>query len=167
MANIITLSRIVLSVILLPVKAFSPLFYGLYILTGVTDMIDGTLARKTNSETKFGSKLDTLADIIFFAISLIKIFPFLNIPNFLWLGIGIITAIKFVNMISGYIAFKEFVTVHTLMNKITGIILFVLPFTLSFIELRYSGSIACAVAIFAAIQEGHSIRTGKIEYLQK
>ena len=41
-----------------------------------------------------------------------------------------------------------------------GILLFALPLTLSFINLNYSGTIVCAVATFAAIQEGHLIRTG-------
>ncbi|MBO4384239.1 MAG: hypothetical protein J5854_02305 [Clostridia bacterium] len=46
------------------------------------------------------------------------------------------------------------------MNKATGKLLFVLPLTLAFIDLRYSGAIACAAATFAAIQEGRLIRTG-------
>ncbi len=37
---------------------------------------------------------------------------------------------------------------------------FMLPLTLTFIDLKYSGAIASAAATFAAIQEGHLIRTG-------
>ena len=46
------------------------------------------------------------------------------------------------------------------MNKVTGILLFVLPLTLKYIDLRYSGAIVSAAATFAAVQEGHLIRTG-------
>jgi len=45
------------------------------------------------------------------------------------------------------------------MNKVTGILLFILPLTLPVVELKYSTPLVCAVATFAAIQEGHFIRT--------
>ena len=48
-------------------------------------------------------------------------------------------------------------------NEKTGLRSFeesVLPLTLSAIDLQYSGAIVCAVATFAAIQEGHLIRKG-------
>ena len=44
MANIITGCRILCSILLLFVPAFSPLFYILYLVAGFTDMIDGTIA---------------------------------------------------------------------------------------------------------------------------
>ena len=74
--------------------------------------------------------------------------------------IGIIVIIKTINIISGFVVQKKIVTVHSVMNKITGVLLFVLPLTVKFIDLRYSAAIVCAVAVFAAIQEGHYIRTG-------
>ena len=46
------------------------------------------------------------------------------------------------------------------MNRVTGILLFALPLTLSFIALNYSGAVVGAVATFTALQEGHLIRTG-------
>ena len=58
---------------------------------------------------------------------------------------------------------KEFVAVHTRMNKVTGVLLFILPLTLILIDLKYSGAFVCAVATFSAIQEGHYIRTGKAD----
>ena len=72
-----------------------------------------------------------------------------------------IAVIKAINIISGFICQKRFVALHTVMNKVTGILLFLLPLTLSFIELKYSAPAVCAVATFAAIQEGHCIRTEK------
>ena len=46
------------------------------------------------------------------------------------------------------------------MNKVTGIALFLLPLTVPVIDLKYSGMFVCALATFAAVQEGHLIRTG-------
>ena len=56
---------------------------------------------------------------------------------------------------------KRFIAEHTMMNKITGLLLFLLPLTLSFIELNYSALVVCSVATIAAVQEGHFIRTGQ------
>ena len=64
MANIITGCRILCSIILLFIPAFSHTFYILYLVAGFTDMIDGTIARKTNTASEFGSRLDTIADIL-------------------------------------------------------------------------------------------------------
>ncbi len=64
MANIIRGIRIVLSVALLFCPALSPTFYALYIVAGFSDMIDGAVARKTGTVSEFGSKLDTVADIV-------------------------------------------------------------------------------------------------------
>ena len=159
MANIITICRIILSVFMLLFSAFSPTFYGLYILAGFTDMIDGAIARKSNTVSEFGSKLDTIADFIFVVVCMIKLLPILNIPLFIWILICTVAVIKVVNVILGYAVYKEFVAMHTLMNKITGLLLFLLPLTLNFIELKYSGSIVCVVAAFAALQEGYYIKS--------
>lgn len=61
MANFITGSRIIFSIVLLFCPALSPTFYGLYILAGFTDMIDGAVARKTDTVSVLGSRLDTVA----------------------------------------------------------------------------------------------------------
>lgn len=123
-------------------------------------MIDGTVARKTNTVSAFGAKLDTIADIVFVAVCLIKLLPILDIPVWLWMWIAVIALIKAINIISGYVTQKKWIAPHTVMNKVTGALCFLLPLTLSFIDLKYSAIVVCAAATFAAIQEGHYIRTG-------
>lgn len=103
MANIITSIRIICSIVLLFSLAISPVFYVLYIVAGFTDMIDGTVARKTNTASEFGSKLDTIADFIFVVACLIKLLPVMDIPVWLYAWIGIIALIKIINAISGYV----------------------------------------------------------------
>ena len=126
-------------------------------------MIDGTIARTRGTESKFGSKLDTIADIVFIAAAAYKILPVMEIPKSIWLWTGMIALIKIINIISGFVVEKQFVSVHTVANKITGLLLFLLPLTMAVVELRYSAFVVCVVATFAAIQEGHFIRTGKVE----
>ena len=163
MANLITGIRVLASVGLLFCPALSPSFFALYLLAGLTDMIDGPVARKTHTATAFGAKLDTAADILFAAVCLVKLLPVLNIPLWMFIWIGLIALIKIMNIVSGFVIRKRFVSVHTPMNKATGALLFLLPLTISCIDLRYTAPIVCAVATFAALQEGHLIRTGRRE----
>ncbi len=163
MANLITGIRVLASVGLLFCPALSPSFFALYLLAGLTDMIDGPVARKTHTATAFGAKLDTAADILFAAVCLVKLLPVLNIPLWMFIWIGLIALIKIINIVSGFVIRKRFVSVHTPMNKATGALLFLLPLTVSCIDLRYTAPIVCAVATFAALQEGHLIRTGRRE----
>ena len=128
MANIITSCRILCSILLLFVPAFSPMFYILYLVAGFTDMIDGTIARKTGTANEFGSRLDTLADIAFVVVCMIKLFPVLIIPTWLCIWIGVIAIIKVFNIISEYILQKKCAATHTLMNKVTGVVLFIFSF---------------------------------------
>ena len=158
-ANIITSCRILGSILLLFFPAFSVAFYIIYLLCGFSDMIDGTIARKTNSAGKFGSRLDTVADLIFVAVSLFKLLPIIHIPWWLWIWGGAIAFIKISNLIWGYFAKKQFISLHNITNKITGLLLFILPLTLSFIELKYSSIVVCSIATFAACQEGFYIAT--------
>ena len=79
----------------------------------------------------------------------------------LYAWIGIIALIKVVNIISGFAVQKRFVPVHSVMNKVAGALLFLLPLTIPVVPMKYSVIVVCAVATFAAIQEGHFIRTGR------
>ena len=160
-ANLITGTRILCSIVLLFCSPFSPSFYALYLVAGLTDMIDGPVARKTGTVSELGAKLDTTADFLFVAACLIKLLQLIPFPLWLWLWIIGIALIKAVNLISGYIVQKRFVTMHTVMNKTTGILLFVLPLTIPVVALKYSAPVVCMAATFAAIQEGHYIRTGR------
>ena len=160
-ANCITGTRILCSIALLFCTSFSPLFYLFYLAAGITDMADGAVARRTGTVSEFGAKFDTAADFAFVAVCLVKILPKLSVPLWLWIWIGAIALIKVVNLVSGYVTQKRFVTLHTVMNKAVGALLFLFPLTLSFLDMTYSAPVVCAAATFAAVQEGHFIRTGR------
>ncbi len=162
MANIITGIRIVCSMILWFCPVFSPSFYLFYITAGLTDMIDGTVARMTRTATEFGARLDTFADFVFAAVGLCKLLPALDVPMWVYLWTALIALIKAANLISGYVLRKKPVTLHTLLNKVTGALLFILPLTLPVVDFGRSAALVCAVATAAAVQEGHYIRTGRV-----
>ena len=153
-ANIITGVRILGSVVLLPLSVFTMEFNIIYLLCGLSDMIDGTIARRTNSVSEFGSKLDTVADFIFVIVVMIKLLPVIPIPYWTLMWIAAIAIIKVSNIVRGYICTRRFIDTHTILNKAAGLSLFIMPLTLSCIELKYSCIIVCSIATLAALQEG-------------
>lgn len=159
-ANIITGCRILCSTLMMFFPVFSTQFYITYLLCGFSDMVDGTVARKTNSISEFGARFDSVADFVFVVTSLIKLLPLIHIPRWLCIWSAIIATIKIVNIVLGVIYKKNLISVHTIMNKATGVLLFLLPLTLHFIEIEYSSAVVCSIATFSAIQEGYYIGTG-------
>lgn len=153
-ANAVTGCRILGSVLLLFFPAFSAAFYRIYIICGLSDMIDGTIARKTNSAGEWGAKLDSAADLVFVTAAFLKILPAIDLPPWLWLWGAAIAMIRLGNILRGYLSEKQLISPHTVMNKLTGLLLFLLPLTRSFADVKYSAAAVCSIATFAAIQEG-------------
>ncbi len=157
--NLLSASRIVLCLPLLLVDAMTMPFWTLYVIAGLTDMLDGFLARRWRVESKFGARLDSLADFVFVLAVGSKLFPWLKLSTVLWIMIGLIALIKVVNAISSYMVKHKIEFLHTKANKLTGILLFIGIMTIGqsyFVPVVWA--IAC-IALFAAIQEGHYIRS--------
>ncbi len=161
MANLISLIRIICSLALLFCEALSAPFYALYAAAGLSDALDGFVARKTGTASQFGARLDTAADFILVAVSLVKLIPVLKISTWLYICIAVIAAIKLVNIASGLIKNKKLPSEHTKANKLTGALLFALPLTAELAAFDYCAGLVCLAALYAAIEEGHLIRTGK------
>ena len=157
--NIISAIRILGAICLLFVDPARVAFWVIYGLCGISDMMDGYLARKLHAESKTGAALDSVADLCFVACCAIQLIPVLQIPTWLWIWAVVIVAIKIVNQVSALIACKRFCHPHTKANKLTGILLFItVPMAFwSIIPI----AIVAGVATFAAVQEGHFIRTRK------
>ena len=157
--NLLSMSRIALCLPLLLVDAMTLPFWVLYLIAGVTDMLDGFLARRWGLESKFGARLDSLADFVFVLAVGYKLFPFLKLPTALWMMTGLIAMVKIVNAISMYVVKRRIDFLHTKANKLTGFFLFVGLMAIGqsyFIPVAWV--VAC-IALFAAIQEGHFIRS--------
>ena len=158
--NIITLSRIPMAVALPFVQSSPAIFWTLYLLCGLSDILDGAVARLTGTVSRLGERLDTLSDIVFVAVWMVLFIPAINVGRWLWIWIGIIAFIKVVNVISGHAMKKGFVAKHTPANKATGILLFLLPMIVLWEVIKVPYIILVSLlATFAAVQEGHLIRT--------
>ena len=153
----LTVLRIILSAVLLVLKPLSMVFLIVYVLCGVTDIADGIVARLTGTVSKFGSGLDSMADFVFVAVCLIRLLPVLQIASWTWIWIGLIAALKVADIVLGFIRRKKLTFLHTNANKLTGLVLFVIPLTLTVIDMRVSAMLACILATYAAVQEGYFI----------
>ena len=151
MADLITISRIFLSILLLFLPFPSLPFLALYIAGGVTDMADGFVARATGTAGARGAKLDSLADGVFFLVSVIKIIPSLSLPPLLWAPVMIVLLVRVANLLHSFLKGRE--PLHTTADKITGFLLFLLPLSLGLVPSTLSASVVIAVALFAAVEE--------------
>ena len=151
--NILSASRIALCLPLLMVDAMTVPFWVLYVIAGTTDMLDGFLARRWGVESKFGARLDSLADFVFVLAVGYKLFPWLKLPTALWMMIGVIALVKVSNALSSYVVKHKIAFLHTKANKLTGFLLFIGMMAIGqsyFIPVAWV--IAC-FALFVAIQE--------------
>ena len=148
----------------LPFVQFSPaVFWTLYLLCGLSDVLDGAVARSTGTVSRLGERLDTIADIIFVAVWIVLFIPAIDVGQWLWIWTGVIALIKVVNVISGLAMKKGFVAKHTLANKATGILLFLLPMIVLWEVIKVPYIILVSLlATLAAVQEGHLIRTEQL-----
>lgn len=157
--NLITVLRFLGALGLLFFDVGGVAFWVMYFACGLSDMADGFLARKLHCESKTGALLDSLADLTFVVCCCIKLIPILALPKWLWFWGAAIVLIKFINQISALVMYWKCVLLHTIANKATGLLLFVgVPLTV-FLKSIIPMVITAIVATFAAVQEGHFIRT--------
>ena len=165
MANILTGIRIICALALIFCPMFSTWFYVFYILGGLSDVFDGIAARHLEKETEFGAQFDTIADLVFAAIVIIKVMQAVTLPVWLIVWIACIALLKCFNILSGFLISGRFVSEHTIMNKLCGILLFAIPLCFGLFPrqpVEVPVILTSAAATVAAIQEGYYIRA-KIE----
>jgi CDP-diacylglycerol--glycerol-3-phosphate 3-phosphatidyltransferase len=152
--NILSLLRILLSFALPLTIHLRGLFVGLVLLIGVTDIADGYIARKYKWVTKLGAKLDSLGDLVFFAIILLIVFfryEQIITDNYSWFLITL--ALKLTTAALSRIKYGEFVFIHTIANKLTGFLVFVAIVIIPFDTIAYFITGVFLMAILSAAEE--------------
>ena len=131
-ANLITALRIIAAVAMLFTIPLSVPFFVFYAVGGFSDMIDGTVARKCGSAGGFGARLDSIADLLFYTVMLIKIFPTLwtALPKEIWYAVAAILIIRISAYLTAAFKYRLFASIHTYLNKLTGLAVFLIPFLL-------------------------------------
>ncbi|MGN0998555.1 MAG: CDP-alcohol phosphatidyltransferase family protein [Faecousia sp.] len=154
-ADCVTLLRMAGTLALLVLRPLSLAFLWVYALTGLTDVLDGWIARKTKTASPFGAKLDSIADLLFYAVMLLRIFPVLwqRLPVGIWWAVAGILAVRILAYLLAAVKYRLFASMHTWLNKLTGLAVFLIPFLLStgFAALYCWG--VCAVAAASAFEE--------------
>jgi CDP-diacylglycerol--glycerol-3-phosphate 3-phosphatidyltransferase len=153
--NAITGFRIVGSAVLLFVPPLSFFFYILYALCGISDAVDGFIARRFKLTGELGAKLDSIADLLFYAVMLTHIIPFLvpRVPHVVWYCVGALVALRLFTYGYATAKYHRFPSLHTYTNKLTGMVLFAVPFLLLFAKATTVSFIACAVVAVSSIEE--------------
>ncbi len=151
--NFITCLRIIFSFLLLVIKAFSVSFIFVYILCGFSDVADGYVARKYSLVTKFGSRFDSLADVIFVFAMIYILLTNVNLSKVLIYWITLIAIIRIISCIISFIKFKKLAFLHTYLNKFTGVMLFIFPIFMIKFDISIIGCIACTISSISAIEE--------------
>lgn len=155
LANLITLLRIVGTAVLLFLPLFSVPFYAVYTLTGVTDVLDGAVARATGTAGEFGAKLDSVADLFFYTVLLLRLIRYLIwlLPPFIWWLVAGILLIRLGAYAVAAVKYHRFATLHTYLNKLTGFSLFLLPYFLLLPFGKIYCFIVCAIGFLASLEE--------------
>lgn len=151
--NLITISRILGTVVLLFIRPFSALFFIIYIWCGISDVLDGMVARKMNLASKKGQILDSIAD--FLMVTLLLLVFVLNLKLPLW-GIYWVVSIAVIRLTSlsvGFMRYRQLAFLHTYANKLTGGALFCFPVLYVGLGLYTTIILLCFIASISAIEE--------------
>ena len=151
LANGLTVARMLLSLVLL---ARAPFSLAVYTAAGVTDMLDGWVARRTGTASDFGARLDSTADILFLLAAARHLLPrwWIALPGWIWelaLAAGVLRCGAY-----GLGAWRQrrFTALHTRLNKLTGAALFCLAYVPSAF-LTAAAGLTALLAVWSAGEE--------------
>lgn len=154
-ADWFTITRIAGTVIMAFTEPLSAVFYVFYSVCGISDVLDGTIARATGTASRFGAKLDSVADLLFYSVMLFKILPILweTFPVTIWYVVGLVLLVRLLAYLTAAVKYKCFASMHTWLNKLTGLVLFLVPYVLlTKMAVGYCVMVSC-VALLASAEE--------------
>ncbi|MBR4910813.1 MAG: CDP-alcohol phosphatidyltransferase family protein [Clostridia bacterium] len=153
--NIITSLRLVGTLVLVFLTPLELWYFIVYSITGVTDALDGFVSRKLNATSEFGAKLDSIADLCFYTVSLVKLLPVLiaKLPWFIWIIVAAILVLRIISYVIAAVKFHRFAAHHTLLNKITGIFVFAVPyFLITPVDVAFCFAV-CIIGLLSTVEE--------------
>lgn len=153
--NIITSFRLIGTIGLLFIQPFSAVFYVIYSLCGLSDILDGLIARATKKTSEFGAKLDSVADLLFYSVMLLRILPVLlqQLPDIIWYIVAGILVVRLLAYLVAAVKYHCFASQHTYMNKLTGAAVFTIPYFLTQAGDVLVCFVVCVIAGIASLEE--------------
>lgn len=169
--NLITSVRFASAILLIWLCAVDPhhgtnYFLALFVAAGISDMLDGFVARRFNLCTEFGAKFDSVSDLLLY--SAVLLFLYINVNNilkrysFLLLCAG---AIQLLHMLFALYRHGQYPAYHTnfarlfaylLFFGIVAFWLFKLPVILPFLILACIASSSEGIVITAILRQPRS-----------
>ena len=154
-ADTITAVRMIAALFLLFLPLHSAGFLILYSFAGLTDALDGYLARRMGRSSDFGARLDSIADLLFYAVLLLRLFPVLwrALPVAVWIVVALVLLVRLCAYCVAAAKYHRFASLHTWLNKLTGGATFLLPYALALSSgVTYSWFV-CVLALAASAEE--------------
>lgn len=145
--------RCALSLALLYVPPLSPAFFAIYLACGVSDVLDGFIARRFNCASKLGATLDGIADVVFVGVLIVVFVRIVNLPSWMYFWVLGIALVRILSWLIGFAKFRAFASLHTHANKVTGIALFCAPLIHSLVGATAMAWLICSIASVSAVEE--------------
>lgn len=129
--NILSSIRILLAIAIIFIEPMSLAFFIVYGIAGLTDPLDGFIARRFHLESRIGSVIDSVADWALQLIMAIRILPYLLgiLEWWNWVIILIPFTLHMIAYVVCFVKFRCFSSVHTYMNKLMSATVFLFPYT--------------------------------------
>lgn len=159
--NLLTALRIVCSSLIFIAPVYTNGFYLLYVVCGITDFLDGRLARRLHAASKSGASLDNIADYSLIASTILKVLPTLKIKAWalIW-GICMLAA-HISSSIIAWMKFRRIIVLHTLANKLLGGVVYAIPLLAGLGNHTLLISIVCVFMCFSVPEEIYLLVTAK------
>lgn len=153
--NLITSVRMIGTLIMLFIEPLSTPFLVVYTIAGVSDVLDGWAARTLGVVSDIGSKLDSISDLLFYAVMLIRIFPvmWVVLPKGIWVCVGTMVVLRIISYSTAAIKYHRLASLHTFMNKASGFSVFFVPYVINTVAATLVCTTVCVIAMLATIEE--------------
>ncbi len=144
LANAVTSLRLFGAIAIAFLEPLSVPFYIIYTICGLSDGIDGTIARKMGTSSEFGARLDSVSDILFYLVMFIKLMPVLwaEMPMWIWYMVAAVLVVRLAAYGVAFLRYNRMAAIHTYLNKVTGGLVFLIPYILL---------LPCAVTVCAVL----------------
>ena len=152
-ADSLTVSRGIAAFLMLVFPVFGSLFWFLYIWGGVSDILDGPIARGAGCASHRGEVLDSICDLMFLCACLFKLIPVIHLSWWMWIWTAVIALVKLIHIVLGWVRHHRLEMPHTFWNKATGLCLFLLPILTQWLPMYIPALVTLLLASYAAIQE--------------
>ena len=150
--DLLSFSRLCLAFVLLLTEPLSPIFLSILFVCGLTDMLDGLAARRFDACSEHGHIIDSISDIVLAVVLLYCLIPVVNWEGWMAIWIAVIAAVRIVAFVIGSVRYGRPAFVHTYLNKVAGVMLFLTPFLLVIIGAPITVAVVCSVISVSSVE---------------